>query len=95
MIPLQIISEHRQKTDVPVLDFPGLGKDLMQGALDRSVFPVELSNQLEDFVNGLLGQDVINKVANEQFKGGTFFLLPGGPFGRIALFRINQYPGQL
>lgn len=55
MIPLKVIGQHRQQADRAVLDLPRLGEHL-PGRIDvGGVVPIQLSDDLEDLVDGFLG----------------------------------------
>jgi hypothetical protein len=59
-IPLQVIGQHSQQADIAVPNLPGFGEDLVQNTAHVGVIPVQLSKELEHFVDGLLAQDVVD-----------------------------------
>ena len=85
MVALQVVHEHREEADAPVLDLPGLREDLVQGAHDGGVGPIELADELEDFVESAFGEDVVDEVSDEELHGRAFFDADGSAFRRVAL----------
>lgn len=85
IVPLQIICEHCQESDTAILDLPRLRENFVKGTLHERIVPVELSDESQDFVNGLLCENIIDEMTNEQFHRCALLLRNGGTLGGIAL----------
>lgn len=85
MIPLQIICKHRQQGYASILDLPWFSEDLLQCTSHFRISPVKLANEFENFVDSLLGENIVDEVSNEEFHWRALFDLFDGTFGRVAL----------
>ena len=85
VVTLQVIRQHREKTDVSILDLPWLCEDFMQCSSDRGVLPVKFANQLQNLVNCLLRKNVVYEVPNEELQRRTLFFLSRCSFWWVAL----------
>lgn len=85
MIPLQIVCEHCQERDVPILDFPWFSEDLMQCTVYFRIVPVKFANEFEDFINSLLCEGIVDEMSDEEVHRRTLLDLFYGTFWRVAL----------
>lgn len=85
VVALQVICEHCKETDVAVFDLPWFCEHLVQCAPNGGILPVELPDKFENFVDGLLGEHVIDEMADEQLKRRTLFLLARGTLWWVTL----------
>lgn len=50
------------------------------------VIPIKFSDELENLVDGLLGENIVDQVTNEKLEGCPVFFLPWSTFRRVALY---------
>jgi hypothetical protein len=60
----------------------------VQSTRHEGVIPIELANELQDLVDCLLGQDIVDQMAYEEFLGSALPFLAGSTLGRVALFEF-------
>ena len=85
MVPLQVVGEHREQSDVSITKFVRFGKDFVQYTTCVGVVPIELTQKLKNLVDCTFGEDIIQEVPNEEFDGASLFLLARCTFRWIGL----------
>jgi hypothetical protein len=89
MITLQVVRQHREKTDVTVFDFPRFRENLVQRALYNRIVPIQFSDELEHFIDSSLRKNIKYKVTNEKLHWGSLLLDTRSTLGRVALDRYS------
>jgi transglutaminase-like putative cysteine protease len=96
VVPLQVICEHCEQSDVAKTEFVRFGKDFVQYATCVGVVPIKLTQKLKYLVDCAFGEDVVQEVANEEFDGASLLLLARSAFRWIGLdddeyrFRLHE-----